>query len=177
MAASDLTAPTIEAWRLESNAVAAALETRADSGLTAAAAAERLERFGPNEFVEKRQRSAWRLLIDQFTSAMIVVLLVAAAITALIGETKDTAIILAIVVFNGILGFIQEYRAEQAMDALKRMSSPDARVIRDGDVRSVPAREVVPGDIVLLEQGDIVTADLRLLEAPALRVNEAAPDG
>ena len=104
-------------------------------GCRPSAAAERLERFGPNELVEKKQRPAWRLLLDQFTSAMIVVLLVAAVITALIGETKDTLIILAIVVFNGIVGFIQEYRAEQAMDALKRMSSPEARVVRDGEVR------------------------------------------
>ncbi len=177
MAASDLTAPTIEAWRLDTSAVAAALETRAETGLPAEGAAERLERFGPNELVEKKQRPAWRLLLDQFTSAMIIVLLVAAVITALIGETKDTLIILAIVVFNGIVGFIQEYRAEQAMDALKRMSSPEARVVRDGEVRLVPAREVVPGDVLLLEQGDIVTADLRLLEAPAMRVNEAPLTG
>ena len=108
---------------------------------------------------------------------MIVVLLVAAVITALIGETKDTLVILAIVVFNGIVGFVQEYRAEQAMDALKRMSSPDARVVRDGQVRLVPAGQVVPGDVLLLEQGDIVTADLRLVEAPALRVNEAPLTG
>ena len=183
MASSDLAAtplmptPTIQPWRLESSAVAAALETRAETGLPAEAAAERLERFGPNELVEKKQRPAWRLLLEQFTSAMIVVLLVAAVITALIGETKDTLIILAIVVFNGIVGFIQEYRAEQAMDALKRMSSPEARVVRDGEVRLVPAREVVPGDVLLLEQGDIVTADLRLLEAPAMRVNEAPLTG
>ena len=183
MASSDISATpplpslTIQPWRLEAAAVAAALETRAETGLPAEAAAERLERFGPNELVEKKQRPAWRLLLDQFTSAMIVVLLVAAVITALIGETKDTLIILAIVVFNGIVGFIQEYRAEQAMDALKRMSSPEARVVRDGEVRLVPAREVVPGDVLLLEQGDIVTADLRLLEAPAMRVNEAPLTG
>ncbi len=183
MASSDILATpplpslTIQPWRVEAAAVAAALETRAETGLPAEAAAERLERFGPNELVAKKQRPAWRLLLDQFTSAMIVVLLVAAVITALIGETKDTLIILAIVVFNGIVGFIQEYRAEQAMDALQRMSSPEARVVRDGDVRLVPAREVVPGDVLLLEQGDIVTADLRLLEAPAMRVNEAPLTG
>ena len=108
---------------------------------------------------------------------MIVVLLAAAVITALLGDTKDTVIILAIVVFNGVVGFVQEHRAEQAMDALKRMSSPEARVVRDGETRLVPAREVVPGDVVLLEQGDIVTADLRLVEAPALRVERGPADG
>ncbi len=172
-----LAAATIQPWRLDGPAVATALETRADVGLPASTAAERLERYGPNELVAKRQRPAWRLLLDQFTSAMIVVLLAAAVITALIGETKDTLVILAIVVFNGIVGFVQEYRAEQAMEALKRMSSPDARVVRDGQVRLVPAGQVVPGDVVLLEQGDIVTADLRLLEAPALRINEAPLTG
>jgi Ca2+-transporting ATPase len=116
-----------------------------------------------------KQRPAWRLLLDQFTSPMILVLLGAAAITAFIGDLKDTAVILAIVVFNGIVGFVQEYRAEQAMDALKRLSSPEARVVRDGQVRLVPARELVPGDVMLLEQGDIVTADLRLVEAPPAR--------
>ncbi len=164
-------------WQLEAAAVAAALGTRPDDGLAVGAAAERLERLGPNELVEKAQRPAWQLLLDQFKSAMIVVLMVAAVITVLIGETKDTLIILAIVILNGIIGFVQEYRAEQAMDALKRMSSPEARVVREGETRLVPARELVPGDVVLLEQGDIVTADLRLLEAPALRINEAPLTG
>jgi Ca2+-transporting ATPase len=138
---------------------------------------ERRAVHGSNELVEKRQRPAWRLFLDQFTSAMILVLIAAAIITALLGDTKDTIVILAIVVFNGVVGFIQEYRAEQAMDALKRMSSPEARVVRDGQPRLVPARDVVPGDVMLLEQGDIVTADLRLVEAPALRVNEASLTG
>jgi Ca2+-transporting ATPase len=169
--------PTVQAWREDVPSVAALLGVDASSGLAHLDAAERLTRYGPNELVETRQRPAWRLLLDQFTSAMIVVLLVAALITALIGDTKDTAIILAIVVFNGIVGFVQEYRAEQAMDALKRMSSPEARVIRDGEAQLVSARDVVPGDVLLLEQGDIVTADLRLVEAPALRVDEAPLTG
>jgi Ca2+-transporting ATPase len=165
------------AWRLDGEAVAEALETSVSAGLSSSAAAERLERVGPNELVERRQRSPWLLLLDQFRSAMILVLLTAAVVTTLVGDTRDTIVILAIVVFNGVIGFVQEYRAEQAMDALKRMSSPEARVVRDGEARLVPAREVVPGDVMLLEQGDIVTADLRLLEAPALRVNEAPLTG
>ena len=88
---------------------------------------------------------AWRLLAEQFTNAMILVLLGAAAITAAIGDLKDTAIILVIVVLNGIIGFVQEYRAEQAMDALKRMTSPSARVVRGGVTIVVPAAELVPG--------------------------------
>jgi Ca2+-transporting ATPase len=175
--ASSLPSPPLQAWRLEAAVVAAQLGVDASGGLDPSDARARLDRYGPNALVEQKQRPAWRLLLDQFTSPMIIVLLVAAAITAVIGDTKDTLVILAIVVFNGVVGFVQEYRAEQAMDALKRMSSPEARVVRDGETRLVPARDVVPGDIVLLEQGDIVTADLRLLEAPALRVNEAPLTG
>ena len=171
------TGPAVEAWRLEAAAVAGALETGVERGLARPAAAERLDRYGSNELVERGQRPAWMLLLEQFRSAMIIVLLVAAGITAVIGDTKDTLIILAIVVFNGVLGFVQEYRAEQAMDALKRMSSPEARVVRDGEAELVPARDLVPGDIVLIEQGDIVTADLRLVEAPALRIDEAPLTG
>jgi Ca2+-transporting ATPase len=181
MTASDPTgAPTgaeLQAWRVELDEVAAALETSPGTGLSAPVAAERLSRFGRNELVEKEQRPLWMLFVDQFTSPMILVLLAAAIVTLVIGETKDTVVILAIVVFNGVIGFVQEYRAEQAMDALKRMSSPAARVVRDGEVTHVPAAEVVPGDVVLLEQGDIVTADMRLLEAPGLRINEAPLTG
>jgi Ca2+-transporting ATPase len=178
MTARDLAAgDEIQPWREATDVVASALGTRADEGLAGGTATQRLQEFGPNELIEKAKEPVWRLLLDQFTSPMILVLIGAAVITAVIGHTKDTVVILAIVVFNGIVGFVQEYRAEQAMDALKRMSSPDARVVRDGDVRLIPAREVVPGDILLLEQGDIVTADMRLAEAPALRVNEAPLTG
>ena len=174
---SEISGSGLHAWREGPDEVAAALGSSLRRGLSSDIASQRLERHGPNELVEKPQRPAWRLLADQFSSPMIVVLLGAAAITAVLGDLKDTAIILAIVAFNGIVGYVQEYRAEQAMDALKRMSSPESRVVRDGEVRLILAREVVPGDVVLLEQGDIVTADMRLFEAPALRVNEAPLTG
>jgi len=179
MVASDITTPAeeIQPWRVDATEVASALDTSTDVGLSGAAAGERLTEYGPNELVEKKQRPTWMLLLDQFTSPMILVLIAAAVTTALIGHTKDTVVILAIVVFNGVVGFVQEYRAGEAMDALKQMSSPDARVVRDGEVRLLPAREVVPGDVVLLEAGDIVTADMRLLEAPALKINEAPLTG
>ena len=168
---------TIEPWKLEATEVASALETSADTGLDASVADGRLSEFGRNELVEKKQRPTWMLFVDQFTSPMILVLIAAAIVTFAIGHSKDTVVILAIVVFNGVVGFVQEYRAGQAMDALKQMSSPQARVVRDGETSLVPAAEVVPGDIVLLEQGDIVTADMRLLQAPGLRVNEAPLTG
>jgi Ca2+-transporting ATPase len=157
--------------------VAAGLGTDPARGLTAGEAAARLLRYGRNELVEHGRKPAWRLLVEQFTNAMIIVLMIAAVITALLGDYKDTVVILAIVVLNGIVGFVQEYRAEQALDALKRMSSPTARVVRDGETLLVPAPELVPGDLVRLDAGDIVTADLRLSEARALRINEAALTG
>ena len=149
----------------------------AEAGLDVSVAAARLGQFGRNELVEKQQRPTWMLFVDQFTSPMILVLIAAAVVTFLIGHGKDTVVILAIVVFNGVVGFVQEYRAGQAMDALKQMSSPQARVVRDGETTLVPAAEVVPGDVVLLEQGDIVTADMRLLEAPGLKIDEAPLTG
>ena len=157
--------------------VAAALATDPTRGLAAPEAAARLLRHGRNELVERGKKPPWRLLVEQFTNAMIVVLVVAGVITALLGDLKDTFIILAIVVLNGIVGFVQEYRAEQALDALKRMASPTARVVRDGETLLVPAPELVPGDLVRLDAGDIVTADMRLLEVRALRINEAALTG
>ena len=177
MAARDLIPDEFHPWRVDAAEVASALGASPVAGLTAAEADSRLAEHGPNELIEKKHRPTWMLLLDQFISPMILVLVAAAVITTIIGDTKDTVVILAIVVFNGVVGFVQEYRAGQAMDALKKMASPGARVVRGGEVRPLPAREVVPGDVLLLEAGDIVTADMRLLEAPALRVNEAPLTG
>ncbi len=165
------------AWTRDAVEVAAALGTDPARGLDPDEAAARLLRFGPNQLIEHGRKPPWRLLVEQFTNAMIVVLMAAAVVTALLGDLKDTVVILAIVVLNGIVGFVQEYRAEQALDALKRMASPTARVVRGGETLLVPAPEVVPGDLVRLDAGDIVTADLRLFEARSLRINEAALTG
>ena len=146
-------------------------------GLSAGQALGRLETYGPNELTARARKPAWRLFVEQFTNAMILVLLGAAAITAAIGDLKDTVVILTIVALNGIVGFVQEFRAERAMDALKRMTSPSSRVVRDGQLTVVDASALVPGDIVRLDAGDVVTADVRLLEALSLRVNEAALTG
>ena len=169
--------PKPQPWRIDAEAVGVAFETSMIAGLDDEVAAARLVEIGANELVETRKRPSWKLLADQFASPMILVLIAAAVVTAAIGHFKDTAIILAIVAFNGVLGFVQEYRAGQAMDALKRMTSPGARVVRGGEVVAIAAREIVPGDVVLLEQGDIVPADIRLTEAPALQLNEAALTG
>jgi len=167
----------VRPWTLEPGAVADALGTDPAVGLAAAEAAQRLARVGPNELLERGHKPPWRLLVEQFTNAMIVVLMIAAIVTVIIGDLKDTIVIGAIVALNGVIGFVQEYRAEQAMAALKRMTSPSARVVRDGVVGVVSAKEIVPGDLVRLEAGDVVAADLRLLESASLRINEAALTG
>src|SRR6266511_1228010 len=146
-------------------------------GLAAGEARGRLAEYGPNVLTEARRRTALAMFLGQFREFMILVLLVAAVISGLIGEAKDTVAIIAIVVLNAALGFVQEYRAEHAMEALKAMAAPNATVLRDGNMATVPASELVPGDIVLLQAGGIVPADLRLLESAHLRVEEAALTG
>jgi Ca2+-transporting ATPase len=152
-------------WAMSAEAVAAVLATDPAAGLTAEEAAARLHRVGPNDLVERGRKPAWRLLAEQFANTMILVLAAAAAVTAVIGDLKDTAVILAIVVLNAVVGFVQEYRAEQAMAALKAMAAPSVQVVRDGHLRLVPAADLVPGDMVLVAQGDLLAADLRLVEA------------
>ena len=154
-----------------------ALDTDAESGLSSEEVARRLGERGPNELEERGGRRPWSILWEQFTSAMIVILVVAAVVSALLGDYEDSIAIAVIVVLNAALGFAQEYRAERAMAALKRMSAPTVKVRRGGNVREVSARELVPGDMVLLEAGNLVPADGRLVEGANLRVQEAALTG
>jgi Ca2+-transporting ATPase len=165
------------AWTLPAADAAEALGVDLTRGLSGDEAADRLLRAGRNELIERGRTPPWQLLLRQFASAMIVVLLVAAVITMFLADVKDTLVILAIVVLNAIVGFVQEYRAEQALAALRRLASPTARVVRDGAVREIAAPLVVPGDVVQLAAGDIVVADMRLVEVHALRINEAALTG
>ncbi|MDO8714458.1 MAG: calcium-translocating P-type ATPase, PMCA-type [Polynucleobacter sp.] len=153
------------------------LETNHQTGLSAVQVAERMARHGPNALQEKRRRSPWRMLLDQFTEFMIIVLIVAAIISGFVGDVGDTIFIIVIVILNAVVGFVQEFRAERAMAALKRMSEASARVIRDGQVKAINASELVPGDIVLLEAGNVVPADFRLIEAAQLRIDESALTG
>ncbi len=147
------------------------------SGLSAGEAAARLAKYGPNALKEKPGRSPLSLFLGQFRDFMILVLIGAALVSGLIGEFLDGAVILAIVLLNAAMGFAQEYRAQKAMDALKKMAAPTASVIRDGLPSSVPAAGLVPGDLVLLEAGAIVPADLRVTECAALKTDEAALTG
>ncbi|MGB7815135.1 MAG: calcium-translocating P-type ATPase, PMCA-type [Methylotenera sp.] len=162
---------------LSADEAAHRLETSHQTGLSAAEAVERMARHGPNVLQEKRGRSPWRMLLDQFADFMIVVLIGAAIISGIVGDVQDTIAIIVIVILNTVIGFIQEYRAERAMAALKRMSEASARVLRDGQVQTVNASELVPGDVVLLEAGNVVPADFRIVEAAQLRIDESALTG
>ncbi|MDD5203832.1 MAG: calcium-translocating P-type ATPase, PMCA-type [Desulfobacterales bacterium] len=146
-------------------------------GLSQEESEKRLREFGPNELHEKKGKSAFRMFLEQFKEFMILVLIGAAVISGLIGEAVDTIAIIVIIILNGVIGFVQEYRAEKAMAALKKMSAPAGTVLRGGSAKDVKASEIVPGDIVLLEAGMIVPADMRLIEAARLRAVEAALTG
>lgn len=148
-----------------------------NSGLSREEAKRRLVEFGPNELVEKHKVSPWAIFLEQFKNFLIIILLIAAILSGILGEVADAIVIFVIVFFAAILGFVQEYRAEQAMAALKRMASPVATVIRDGEETDIPSRELVPGDIILLQTGDSTPADSRVIEAVNLKLNEASLTG
>ncbi len=146
-------------------------------GITSAHAEEHLARYGPNVLEEKKKKPLWRLFLDQFADFMILVLMAAAVISGLIGEITDTIVILAIVFANAIIGFVQEYRAEKAIDALRQMAAPNATVIRDGHPEQIPSALLVPGDVAVLEAGNVVPADIRLFEVHNLQVDESSLTG
>lgn len=147
------------------------------AGLSSQEAKQRLERDGFNELKEKKGETLFQMFIDEFKDFMIMILLIAAVVSALIGEVTDAIIIIAIVILNALLGVFQENKANQSLKALKKMTKPNARVIRDGKVLVIPTRELVQGDIVEIEAGDFVPADGRLVEVANLKVNESSLTG
>jgi Ca2+-transporting ATPase len=153
------------------------LGSDADAGLTSDESAARLASYGPNLLKAAERGGALKMFLGQFNDFMIWILMGAVALSALEGQVAEAIAITAILVLNGVLGFVQEYRAERAMEALKEMAAPTAAVVRDGAETSLPAHMLVPGDIVLLTSGDRVPADGRLLDAAALRVEEASLTG
>lgn len=146
-------------------------------GLASEEAARRLTEYGPNELTEGKKISAWLIFLEQFKSVLIIILLIATVLSAIMNEIVDAIVIAVIVFFAAGLGFIQEYRAERSMEALKKMTAPTATVIRGGREVEVPARDLVPGDVVIIRTGDRVPADGRLLEAVNLKVEEASLTG
>ena len=163
--------------RLEPKEVLTRLETDPERGLSQAEAERRLDEYGPNELVEHGLKSPLHILREQLTATMMLILIVAAIISAALGDAKDAVAIIAIVILNAVLGFRQEYQAERAMAALKKLAVPTVKVRRDGRLREISARELVTGDVVQLETGNLVPVDGRLLESVNLRVEEAALTG
>ena len=170
--------PKSAAWHgIEASQVAKQFDCDLQHGLSEAEAAQRLARHGPNALQEKPPKSPWRMFAAQFADFMILVLIAAAVVSGLVGDVKDTLTIAVIVLLNALIGFVQEYRAERAMAALKHMTESNARVLRDGAQLDIPASGVVPGDIVLLEAGNLVPADLRLIETAQLKTDESLLTG
>jgi Ca2+-transporting ATPase len=147
------------------------------SGLDAAALTQRQQQFGPNEIPEKTQRGLGAIILAQFSDLMILILLAAAIVSGVLGNVEDTIAILVIVLLNAIIGAVQEYRAQRALEALRMMAAPEAKVLRNAQVQMVAANTLVPGDIVLLEAGMVVPADIRLVEARELQADESILTG
>src|SRR5512138_1176053 len=146
-------------------------------GLSGAVATERMRQYGPNELQAAHRISPWEILLEQFKNVLILILLGATVISLFLGHGLESIVITVIVLFAVILGFIQEYRAERAIEALRQMAAPTATVLRDGMEVKVPAKDLVPGDVILLHTGDRVPADARLLESINMQVEEAALTG
>ncbi|WP_027148637.1 cation-translocating P-type ATPase [Methylobacter tundripaludum] len=170
--------PSAPPWHLlEPWQTTAWLKVDPEKGLNHQEAKERLETYGPNAIQEQSRRGPIRMFLGQFADFMIIVLILACIVSGLVGDVTDTIVILVIIVLNAIIGFIQEYRAEKAVAALKRLSSPTAQVLREGKTHTIAAHELVPGDLVMLEAGNVVPADLKLLGVARLKVEEAALTG
>lgn len=164
-------------WHLLTTEKIFELFSTSHSGLSAAAAERLLGEHGPNEIIEQKRVTVGKLLLRQFTDFMILILFAAAILSGILGEWTDTVIILLIVLLNGAVGFIQEYRAEKAMAALKKMAATNAMVIRDHAASMIPSSQLVPGDLVSIEAGNIIPADMRLIEVHRLKVNESSLTG
>jgi Ca2+-transporting ATPase len=171
-------------YRLDARGVISALGSDAHRGLTEQEAERRLERHGRNELAAEKPVPGWRKFLAQFQDALVILLLVATAISAGLWLYEreaalpyEAAAIFAVVLLNAAMGYVQESRAESAVAALKQMAAAHANVVRDGERRSIPAAEVVPGDIILVEEGDTIPADARVIQSTSLKCAEAALTG
>jgi len=164
-------------WHLLSDSEIAQLMNTSQAGIDNIVATERLSEYGKNEIEDKKKRTILQMLLHQLTDFMILILIVVAIISGLLGDLTDTLIILAIIIINATVGFIQEYRSEKAMEALKNMVPSCARVMREGNTLEIAATDLVPGDVVLLEAGNIIPADIRFFEAHQIKVDESALTG
>lgn len=164
-------------YSLEMQEVSSKLNTDLEKGISSELAKERLKTYGYNELTGKSGPTIWQMLLSQFQDFLVLILIGASLVSALIGEVTDSLVIILIVILNAVLGVVQEFRANKALEALKKMAAPEAKVIRDGKITEIPARELVPGDLVILEAGNYVPADLRLVESVNLKIEEASLTG
>lgn len=165
-------------WYMKNNdAVIKELDTDIEKGLSQNEVEARLEKYGPNSLKEEKKRSLFSRILAQFADFLVLILIAAAIISVFVGESTDAMVIIAIVFLNAFLGVYQEGKAEKSLDALKKMASPTAKVIRDGKTSTVNADTLVPGDVVLLDAGDIMPADLRFIESSNLKIEEASLTG
>lgn len=169
--------PKGKAWHSQSPEEVLAQLASTANGLTSQEAAQRLATNGPNELKEGKPISPLQIFLSQFKSLIIWILIAAGAISGLLGEVIDCIAILAIVVLNAVIGLYQEFKAEKSIAALKKLTAPQTKVRRDGQVISIPASAIVVGDILALEAGDLVAADARLMEAASLKCIESALTG
>ena len=167
----------MEWYKLTAEELKTKLNTHKDKGISNLEAKNRLEKYGLNELKEEARKSLLYKILAQFKDFLVIILIIASIISYIVGEKVDAIVILAIVIINALLGLYQEGRAEKALEALKKMTSPNAKVIREGNTTVVPANSLVPGDIVLLDAGDIVPSDLRLIESSNLKIDESSLTG
>src|SRR6201991_2797530 len=168
----------VTSWHaVAADEVSRRLDTNVQSGLSGTTVQQRLAKYGHNPLPEGRRQGPWMRFLQQFNNILVYVLLGAGFVKLMVGLWLDASIILAVVVLNALLGFFQEGKAEKALDSIRNMLSAEARTVRGGETRMIPAEQLVPGDIVLLESGDRIPADLRLVEAKNLRTEEAALTG
>lgn len=152
-------------------------DVKSSEGLSSSKADETLKKVGENILNEKKKESIISIFFDQFKDLLVIILIIAALISAVTGNIESTVVIIAVITMNAILGTVQYVKAEQSLDSLKALSSPSAKVIRNGEKIEIDSKYVVPGDIILLEAGDMVPADGRILENFSLKVNEASLTG
>lgn len=167
----------MEFYKENINNIFKELSVQKEIGLNHSEASNRLQQYGTNELKEEKKESFFFKIINQFKDFLVIILIAASIISMIVGETTDAIVILAIVVVNAILGIVQEGKAEKALEALKKMASPNAKVLRNGKIDIVPANTIVPGDVAFIEAGDIVPADLRLFESSNLKIDESSLTG
>ncbi|MBN1991086.1 MAG: cation-translocating P-type ATPase [Anaerolineae bacterium] len=164
-------------WTHSPKKVSADMQVAVEQGLKPDEVKQRQQKFGPNRLRQAQRRKAWQILVDQFKSLVVVLLVIAAGVSLAFGEWIDSGAIAVVVLINAALGFFTEMRAVRSMEALREMGSVTTKVRRNGQIEEIPAEELVPGDIVVVDGGDVVTADLRLIEASKLQANESALTG